>query len=190
MRLLLLVLLTTISFSTEAKSVRPITQRDTILLTDTILIKKEMVQKSEYYQLFEKLIEQKQQGYDSTLNFLNWIAGILAVLFTLIISIGVFLGFNEFRQIKRELKEQLESKKNEIEKNIQIKLFEESKKVADQLISDKYEEEMTDLKERASNLESISKQILDSYVLRFNKEKPELKELKEKGKSTNPFKNI
>lgn len=189
MRILLLVLLTTISCNCIAKCVRPTVHRDTIFLTDTILIKKEIIQKSEYFQLYEKLLEQKQQEYDSSLNLLNWIAGILAVVFTLVISLGVILGFNEFRQIKRDLKEQLESKKKEIEENIQSKLSVESKKVADQLITDKYEEDMTDLKERASNLETMSKQILDSYVLRFDKEKPELKELKEKEKSTNPFNN-
>lgn len=189
MRILLLGLLIAIVSNCKAKCDKPVVHRDTIFVTDTIVVKKDIIQQSEYFQLYEKLLEQKQQEYDSSLNFINWIAGILAVLFTLIISIGVFLGFNEFRQIKEDLKKQLESKKTEIEDNIQRKLSEESKKVADQLITSKYEEDVTDLKERASNLETMSKLISDSYVLRFDKEKPELKELKEKEKSSNPFKD-
>ncbi len=71
MRTLLLVLLTTISCNCIAKCIRPSVNRDIIFLTDTILIKKVTIQQSEYFQLYEKLLEQKQQEYDSSLNLLN-----------------------------------------------------------------------------------------------------------------------
>lgn len=189
MREILIGLLIVIFSNYNAKCNNPVVCHDTIFFTDTIFVKDENIKQSEYHQFYEKLLEQKQQEYDSSLNFLNWIAGILAVLFTIVVSLGVLLGFNEFRQIKIDLKTQLESKKTEIEQNLQSKLSEESKRVADQLITSKYEEDVTDLKERASSLEAMSKEITDSYVLRYGKERPELKELNRKEKSTNPFEN-
>ncbi len=177
--------------SSQNSKPQKILKSDTTKNGDTLKIKtiviEEQITQSEYYQELEKILDQKQLHFDSSLNILNWVAGILAVLFTLIIGFGVYLGFNEFRQIKTDLRTELLDVKTQLERDLNSKLQAEAKKIAEDLIIKKYEEDISELKEKTNNLEGFTQAIADSYWIKPLNEKPMLEQERKKAKIKNPF---
>lgn len=105
----------------------------TIINTDTII-------RSEYYDLLEKVVEQKQLFYDSSLSTLNLWAAIIAVFIgfvTVIFLILAFIGFSKIKDIEVHLEEGLDDKVKKI-------------------VTSKYEADISYLNERMDEIESIS----------------------------------
>jgi hypothetical protein len=102
---------------------------------------KSNLDKADYMELMEKMLEQKQAFYDSSLNTLNFwgtIIGCFIAFITLGFAIMVFIGYTKIADIKTEIEEQLEVK---------------MKKIA----TDKYEADISDFNNRISALESGEK---------------------------------
>ena len=132
-----------------------------------------------YYDLYSKLLDQKQQSYDSAVNHLNYWAGALGVVFTAILGIAIFIGVYEIRVIKGELK---------VGKELNERIAIEAKRLVDIVTADKYEGDISLLKERADNLETLAAEIIESYVVRFDRTMP-IPKVTPKRERRDPFAN-
>ncbi len=162
----------------------------TVLVYDTIYnyetnvisfdtINKVMIQ-SEYNKLYEQVLDQKQNHYDSTLTTLQWFTAIFGALITMIVFIVGFLGYNSMESIRNRLRSDFDSEKTEIEKKI--------KSEANRISALRYETEINELKEKISNLERYSEDASNSFTLKKGKEKPELRQnIETPSRTSNPF---
>jgi hypothetical protein len=135
---------------------------------------------SDYNKLYEQLLDQKQKHYDSSLSALQWVSGILAAIITLGAIVFGFLGYNSIEKIRKRLREDFDSEKIEIEKRI--------KSEANKIVSNKYEREISELKEKVLNFERYAEDASNSFTVKRGKEKPELRQrIETPSRNTNPF---
>lgn len=108
------------------------------VISDTLGIKESDIEKK-YMLLYEKMLEQKQQHYDSSLDTLNLWASIFGAsigIITLLFVILSFIGFSRIKDIGISIEEKLEDSVKRI-------------------ITDKYEPDITAINHRLSQLEEI-----------------------------------
>ena len=125
-----------------------ISANDSVAEKNSGKFKDQQIQKSEYYELLEKVLDNKQQFYDSTLNNLNfWSAtvGALIAFLTLLFVVLSFAGFSRIRDIRLHIEEGLDRRINS-------------------LVTDKYEPDITDLRRRLFELEDKSRSGNTQYI--------------------------
>lgn len=190
---LLLLLVSLLGNSQETKKV---TKYDTIFETKTIKIIDTIYEKtssifkndtlnetivhSEYNGLYEKLLDQKNNHYDSAVSFLEVLFAILALVIVIVLTASAYLGFNEFKSMKSTLRTDLAEEKNNIEKRINSKV--------EELTRLKYEKDITELKESYNNLERFAQDASISFSVKRGHETPTVSsEIETPKTQTNPF---
>tara|TARA_R110000868_G_scaffold179113_1_gene419090 strand:- start:1623 stop:2168 length:546 start_codon:yes stop_codon:yes gene_type:complete len=157
---------------------------DTIIQTETRVISYDTINQtithSEYNELFERTLDQKQKHYDSALGRLEWINGIIGIIITIILFIFGFLGYTSINNIKKNLKENLSDEIKQIDQKIEKK--------ANTISSLRYDKEITDINQKLLNLERFSEDARNSFSVKRGQTKPELNQQIETPKSsTNPY---
>tara|TARA_R110002050_G_scaffold268989_2_gene411175 strand:+ start:1250 stop:1855 length:606 start_codon:yes stop_codon:yes gene_type:complete len=191
---LLLILLFTKSFS-QSDTIKIISydtiyETRTINIVDTVYVKTDVlvkndainqtILKSEYNDLYEKLLDQKNSHYDSSLTSLQVIAGILAIVLTIILALAAYFGWNRFDSMNESFKTLFKEEKENIEKRINQK--------TEELTRLKYEKDINELKESNNNLERFANDASESFSVKRGKNKPVLyTEVKTPKSKTNPF---
>ncbi len=151
------------------------------------------IKHSQYNELFEKTLDQKQKHYDSALSKLQLIVEIIAIGLTLFAIFIGFFGYNSINSIRKNLSEKL----NEESQAIKEKLKEESQSIkkkinteVDEIVRLKYEAEITELKDKINNLERFSEEASNSFTVTRGKQRPKLNDVIKTPKSNkNPFDN-
>lgn len=157
---------------------------DTIYDHETSVISYDTINKvifqSEYNRLYEQILDQKQNHYDSTLTTLQWFTAIFGILMTIIVFIFGLFGFNSIESIRKRLKSDFDSERTEIESKIKLE--------ANRISALRYENEINELKEKISNLERYSEDASNSFMLKEGKETPELRQkIDTPSRTSNPF---
>lgn len=172
-----------ISYDTtrETKTIRIIdtvyVKTDHLIQNDTI---NQTILRSEYNDLYEKLLDQKNSHYDSSLSFLEVVIGMVSLIVVIVLSIGAYLGWNEFKSMHASFKEQFKEEKETIEKRIDQK--------TEELTRLKYEKDINELKEANNNLERFAIDASEAFSVKSGKEKPILyTEVKTPKSNGNPF---
>ena len=157
---------------------------DTVYVKTDVLVKNDTINqtilKSEYNELYEKLLDQKNSHYDSSLTSLQVIAGILAIVLTIILALAAYFGWNRFDSMNKSFKALFKEEKENIEKRINQK--------TEELTRLKYEKDIKDLKESNNNLERFANDASESFSVKRGKKKPVFyTEVKTPKSKTNPF---
>lgn len=157
---------------------------DTVYVKTDVLVKNDAINqtilKSEYNDLYEKLLDQKNSHYDSSLTSLQVIAGILAIVLTIILALAAYFGWNRFDSMNESFKTLFKEEKENIEKRINQK--------TEELTRLKYEKDINELKESNNNLERFANDASESFSVKRGKNKPVLyTEVKTPKSKTNPF---
>jgi lipid II:glycine glycyltransferase (peptidoglycan interpeptide bridge formation enzyme) len=138
---------------------------DTIYVQDTIkkviMLDRTQMNQSEYYDLYDKLMKENAEHYNSAIHTVELFVACLTLFFAFVLAGLVWLGWDKYKEMKSDL-----------ERDINVRIRDEARRVADQLVTDKYEKDMTELKEKTNNLETFTQEISDAYVQRHDKEKP------------------
>ncbi len=161
------------------KIIDTVYQQTTIVFQNDTL--NETIVRSEYNDLYEKLLDQKNAHYDSSLSFLEVLFAILSLVIVIILAISAYLGYNEFKSMKSNLKTDLAEAKQDISKDLNSK--------ANEIATLKYEKDITLIKEDIINLESFANEASEGFSVKRSKNKPKLKGITDqpRKKETNPF---
>ncbi len=172
-----------ISYDTlrETKTIKIIdtvyVKNDYIIQNDTI---NETILRSEYNNLYEKLLDQKNSHYDSSLSFLEVVVAIVSLIVVVVLAAGAYLGWNEFKSMHSTFKEQFREEQETIEKRIDQK--------TEEITRLRYNKEINELKEANNNLERFANDASEAFSVKRGKEKPTLyTEVKTPKSTSNPF---
>lgn len=165
----------------ETKTIRLIdtvyTKTDVMFKNDTL---NETIVRSQYNELYEKLLDQKNSHYDSSLSFLEVLFAIISLIIVIVLTVSAYLGWNEFKSMEAYFKNLFKEEKESIDKRITDKV--------EELTRLKYEKDINELKESYNNLERFSQEASDSFSVKRGKDKPSLyTEVKTPKTNKNPF---
>jgi predicted PurR-regulated permease PerM len=157
---------------------------DTVYTKTDILIKHDTINQtivlSEYNDLYNRLLDQKNSHYDSSLVFLQVVIGIVSLIIVIILAFGAYLGWNEFKSMNASFKALFKEEKENIDRRINQK--------TEELTRLKYEKDINELKDSNNNLERFANEASESFSVKSGKEKPILySEVKTPKSRTNPF---
>jgi methyl-accepting chemotaxis protein len=151
-----------------------ISKADTIYIRDTVYFSNiegnQLKYQENYLKFYEALLDQKQKHYDSNLSTLNWVVTIFGIMISIFVVLGYIRSRNQIKELQKEHKDTLEDHKNLIVSDLNNKI--------DEIIKEKlvrsYAEDLKDLIEKNANLDRVVREISESYVLRYDKSKPEI----------------
>jgi Tfp pilus assembly protein PilO len=130
--------------------------------------------------LYEKLLDQKNSHYDSSLSFLEVLFAIISLIIVVVLAVSAYLGWNEFKSMESKFKDLYKEEKESIENRINDKI--------EELTRLKYEKDINDLKESYNNLERFAHDASESFTVTKGKEIPTLyTEVKTPKTKENPF---
>lgn len=165
-------------------------EKQTIKIIDTVYAKTDVfikydtinqtIVKSEYNDLYNRLLDQKNSHYDSSLVFLQVVIGIVSLIIVIVLAFGAYLGWNEFKSMNASFKALFKDERENIDRRIIQK--------TEELTRLKYEKDINELKESNNNLERFANEASESFSVKRGKEKPILySEVKTPKSGTNPF---